>query len=87
MRLLPESATYTKLPATAIPPPGGCVGFCDEKKRNWPSPLPPCPHAVMKLPLESNFSIRLWLESTTYTSPAASAASPPMGPNWPWSAP
>ena len=56
------------------------MGFCEEKKRNWPSSEPVWPHAVMKLPLESNFSIRLWLESTTYTLPAASVASPPIGP-------
>ena len=31
----------------------------------------------------SNFSMRLWAESTTYTLPAASVASPPIGPNWP----
>ena len=41
----------------------------------------------MKFPLGSNFSIRLWLESTTYTFPAASVASPPIGPNWPYPPP
>ncbi len=83
MRSLPESATYTWSPATAIPPPGGWLGFCEEPKSNSPSSLPLCPQAVMNSPLGPNFSIRLWLESTTYTSPAASVASPPIGPNWP----
>src|SRR2546426_11756778 len=65
MRLLPESATYTYSPPTAIPPPGGFVGSCEEKKRNWPASEPVWPQDIMKLPLASNFSTRLWLESTT----------------------
>ena len=79
MRLFSESATNTWLPATAIPPPGGSVGFWEEPKWNSPRPVPLLPQAPMKAPLGSNFSIRLWLESTTYTLPAGSTASAPIG--------
>ena len=71
MRLFSVSATNTWLPFTAIPPPGGWVGFWEEPKWNSPSPLPRWPQAAMRAPLGANFSTRSWLESTTYTLPAA----------------
>ena len=51
MRLFSESATNTWLPATAIPPPGGSVGFWEEPKWNSPRPVPLLPQAPMKAPL------------------------------------
>src|SRR4029078_10548746 len=52
-------------------PPGSPYG-----KLSCPSPLPYPPHCVMKLPSLSNFSIRWFPVSVTYTSPAASRAIP-----------
>jgi len=55
----------------------------DAPKENWPIPDPLLPHMVSSCPAALNFSMRSLRLSTTNTSPAASRASPPTGPNSP----
>src|SRR3989442_794730 len=50
---------------------------------NCPSPLPPLPHLVRKVPLFVNFWMRLLLPSTTKTFPFPSTAMPSVPLNCP----